>query len=191
MRALRLPRALPASLRSPSLGGTVVTHLRSLSQGAGRLAPASLGLCSPVAHPAGLPRRSWGLPGSWADPCARAPLSDPGGTSTPGPCGVSMLPVTYISAPTPTVDSFEALSRGIRTRCLRFAGRVAPPPRKTRFRLVASLCRAGLPPAGSTTEGFEDLRHPLPPPQASPGAICMGYDDKRYWFHVYRPLATR
>ena len=32
---------------------------------------------------------------------------------------------------------------GIGTRCLRFAGRVAPPPRKTRFRLLAKLCRAG------------------------------------------------
>ena len=30
------------------------------------------------------------------------------------------------------------------TRCLRFAGRVTPPPRKTRFRLLARLSRAGL-----------------------------------------------
>ena len=40
-------------------------------------------------------------------------------------------------------DGFGAQSHGIRTRCLRFAGRVAPPPRKTRFRLLAKLCRAG------------------------------------------------
>jgi hypothetical protein len=144
----------------------VRTPVDSLSQEAGRLAPASPGLCSPVAHPAAFPRRHWGLPGSWADPCARAPLSDPGGTSAPGHCGASMLPVTYISAPAPTIGSFEALSRGIRTRCLRFAGRVAPPPRKTRFRLVASLCRAGLPPAGSATEGFRRPTSSRPP---SPG----------------------
>src|SRR5260370_34931560 len=37
---------------------------------------------------------------------------------------------------------------------LRFAVRVTPPPRKTRYRLVANLCRAGLSPAGFATEGF-------------------------------------
>ncbi len=35
---------------------------------------------------------------------------------------------------------------------LRSAGR--PAPRKTRYRLVANLCRAGLSPAGFATEGF-------------------------------------
>ena len=39
---------------------------------------------------------------------------------------------------------FGALSHGLHTRCLRFAVRVAPTPRKTRFRLPATLCRAGL-----------------------------------------------
>src|SRR5262249_40048984 len=38
---------------------------------------------------------------------------------------------------------FGAQSHGIGTRCLRFAGRIAPPPRKTRFRLLSKLCRAG------------------------------------------------
>jgi hypothetical protein len=33
--------------------------------------------------------------------------------------------------------TFEALSHGLRTCCLRFAARVAPAPRKTRFRVVA------------------------------------------------------
>jgi hypothetical protein len=44
--------------------------------------------------------------------------------------------------------SFEAPSRGSRTRCLRFAAFLPAlavvPPRKTRFRLVASLYRAGV-----------------------------------------------
>lgn len=39
---------------------------------------------------------------------------------------------------------FGALSHSLRPRCLRFAGRVTPPPRKTRYRLLARLCRAGL-----------------------------------------------
>jgi len=44
--------------------------------------------------------------------------------------------------------SFEAQSRGSRTRCLRFAAFLPAlavvPPRKTRFRLVANLYRAGV-----------------------------------------------
>jgi len=43
----------------------------------------------------------------------------------------------------PRAEDFGARSHGIGTRCLRFAGRVTPPPRKTRFRLLAKLCRAG------------------------------------------------
>lgn len=41
-------------------------------------------------------------------------------------------------------QSFEALSHGFRTRCLRFAAWVIPGPRKTRYRLVVDLYRAGL-----------------------------------------------
>ena len=56
-----------------------------------------------------------------------------------------MLSKTLGTAPTPAKQfSFEARSRGSLTRCLRFAAEVALAPRKTRFRLVASLCRAGL-----------------------------------------------
>jgi hypothetical protein len=39
---------------------------------------------------------------------------------------------------------FGVQSRGPSTGCLRFAGRVAPAPRKTRFRPLAELCRAGV-----------------------------------------------
>jgi hypothetical protein len=42
----------------------------------------------------------------------------------------------------------EAQSHGLATPCVRFAAKVAPGPRNTRFRLVANLCRAGLTPAG-------------------------------------------
>ena len=40
-------------------------------------------------------------------------------------------------------EDFGARSHSMGTHCLRFAGRVTPPPRKTRFRLLARLCRAG------------------------------------------------
>ena len=45
-------------------------------------------------------------------------------------------------------------------------------PRKTRFRWVASPCRVGLGPTGSTAKGFRLclLHDPFPPSQASPGA---------------------
>ena len=63
---------------------------------------------------------------------------------------------------------FEAQSRGPCTRCLRFAAPVARTPRKTRFRLVANLCRvgSGYPPGSDTrfqvVTSFHPPRHGLP-----------------------------
>jgi hypothetical protein len=90
------------------------------------------------------------------DPRTRALLFDPGGTGAPGHRG--RLP--YSSARRcclphlrrrrlPRLTPFEAQSHGPRPRCLRFAARVAPGPRKTRFRLVTFLRRSGFEPAGS------------------------------------------
>ena len=45
--------------------------------------------------------------------------------------------------------TFEAQSHGFQARCLRFAVRVSPTPRKTRFRPLARRYRAGFSPAGS------------------------------------------
>ena len=50
--------------------------------------------------------------------------------------------------------SFGALSHGPHPRCLRFAGRVAPPPRKTRFRLLGQLRRAGFHTRRVPSQGF-------------------------------------
>ena len=50
--------------------------------------------------------------------------------------------------------NFEAQSHGPFTRCLRFAGWVAPPPRKTRFRLLTQLCRTGLDTRRVPSKGF-------------------------------------
>jgi len=51
-------------------------------------------------------------------------------------------------------SAFEALSHGFGTGCLRFAGRVAPTPRKTRFRLLAKLFRTGLITRRVPSKGF-------------------------------------
>ena len=54
----------------------------------------------------------------------------------------------------PRFDAFGAQSHGPLTRCLRFAARVAPAPRKTRFRPLAKLCRTGLVTRKVPTKGF-------------------------------------
>ncbi len=60
---------------------------------------------------------------------------------------------------------FGARSHGLQTRCLRFASRITPATRKTRFRLVASLNRAGLITCGIPRK-VSDVFYILPP---SPG----------------------
>lgn len=51
--------------------------------------------------------------------------------------------------------TFEAQSHSVGTGCLRFAGRVTPPPRKTRFRLLARLYRTGLVTHRVPSKGFK------------------------------------
>jgi len=50
--------------------------------------------------------------------------------------------------------AFEAQSHGFGTGYLRFAGRVTPTPRKTRFRLLARLFRTGLITRRVPSKGF-------------------------------------
>jgi hypothetical protein len=65
--------------------------------------------------------------------------------------------------PPPTNSDFEALSHGLPTRCLRFAPCIAAPGRKTRFRLEATLGRAGLSTSRVPLRGFRFLDlSPLP-----------------------------
>jgi hypothetical protein len=72
----------------------------------------------------------------------------------------------------PRQNDFGAQSHGIRTRCLRFAGRVAPPPRKTRFRLLAKLCRAGFVHPQGCDERFPSFES-LPPLSSLPDATIF------------------
>ena len=51
----------------------------------------------------------------------------------------AMLPSANLTTSAPQRTTFEARSRGLQTLCVRFAARVDPAPRNTRFRLVTSL----------------------------------------------------
>lgn len=74
----------------------------------------------------------------------------------------------------PQPETLGAQSRGPHARCLRFAARVAPAPRKTRFRLVTNLAGRGsiprkVPLEGSSNASFHHfllrqafLAHPNP-----------------------------
>lgn len=86
-----------------------------------------------------------GLPKFLGNPIVFAPCS-----STPArPFRQAVWTVGYglrlWQQPQPSrVMSLEVQSHGSSTRCLRFAAHGRPYPRKTRFRLVANLCRTGL-----------------------------------------------
>ena len=55
-----------------------------------------------------------------------------------------MLSSTKWKASTPTTNTnFGAQSHGLCTRCLRFAGWITPPPRKTCFRMAGQPCPGG------------------------------------------------
>ena len=78
-----------------------------------------------------------------ADPSSAChTLLDPGGPLTPGQYGAAMLPFALEdSLGSASHPRFGARSRGLQTPCVRFAAGVAPAPRNTRFRSVASLNR--------------------------------------------------
>ena len=54
-------------------------------------------------------------------------------------------------------NAFEAQSHGLHTPCVRFAGRVAPPPRNTRFRLSAHLAGRDLHTRRVLMRNFRDI----------------------------------
>jgi hypothetical protein len=74
-------------------------------------------------------------------PRSRTPVESPCQANS----DTSMLPSTSMIVSASTFHhTIEAPSRSLGTPCVRFAAPVARTPRNTRFRLVASLCRAGL-----------------------------------------------
>jgi hypothetical protein len=74
--------------------------------------------------------------------CALALLFDPGRTHASGHTMRRRGPRS-VHHEGSRIRTFEAPSHGFGTGCLRFAGRVTPTPRKTRFRLLARLFRTG------------------------------------------------
>jgi hypothetical protein len=84
---------------------------------------------------------------------ALALLSDPGRTDASGHAMRRRGPRS-VHHEGSRIRTFEAQSHGFGTGCLRFAGRVTPTPRKTRFRLLARLFRTGLLTRRVPSKGF-------------------------------------
>src|SRR6266446_5642778 len=159
-----IPRASLRFLRS-ALPPCARFFLLSRRRGAPR---CRAGVC----HGVPLPVRRWkrlGLPGSWGTfahmPCSPTPTGPARQAITACRC---CLP-QFWNTSAPATLYFGAQSHGLRSRCLRFAARVSPGPRKTRFRLGAGLGRAGL--ATRKVPGeVSALLHGFLLTQASPGA---------------------
>ena len=83
-------------------------------------------------------------------PLRTCPALRPRRTAAPqATTGTPMVPSAFTTTSAPPCANFGAPSRGLHALCVRFAAGVTPGQRNTRFRLVASLGRAGLSPAGS------------------------------------------
>jgi hypothetical protein len=148
----RVPnRRCPSRSASLSFGSAVpVVHAIIRSDGGCVLPPSARGL-GVRAHlvPQFVGWRHLRFPGC-LPVLVRSPCSpDPGGIGPPRHCGGPIAACqTFNAVGFPTTSTFGAQSHGSRTRCLRFAARVAPAPRKTRYR-----------PAGYAFAGW--VSHPL------------------------------
>ncbi len=81
--------------------------------------------------------------------CVHATFLDPGGTFTPGHCGVSVRPSALRTASASTKRVISGLTTAACTLPMYASRAGCPATRNTRFRLVTSLCRTGFTPAGS------------------------------------------
>ncbi len=111
------------------------------------------------------------LSSTLGNPTEAVPASKtPAGPTDPGRCRLAARPPPRQKAGTPATNNLTGLERLARTPgCLRSAGWVAPPPRKTRFWLLARLCQVGLATHRVPTKGFRCPTSFLLS-QASPGA---------------------
>ncbi len=121
----------------PSLGET--TRSARVSPTRGRALPRTglLELVTRYLRPGKGQWKRQDLLRSWGTPILLLPCS-------PTPAGPTHQAITMrrrgprcVQDEGSRIRTFEAQSHGFGTGCLRFAGRVAPTPRKTRFRLLA------------------------------------------------------
>src|SRR6266852_354749 len=165
-----------------------------LRSSARRDAPSPAPGCSTGSRPA-RPAETPGPPRFLEDPPPCMPRSrTPARRWTPGRCGVPVLPSVVSRTSALATQCFEALSRGLHGPCVRFAAWIAPRPRNTRCRLVASLGRAGLVTRRVPPKGFRAMCYiPLPP---SPGfawrkqtaITCATGCGTRLWFSLFPAL---
>ena len=89
----------------------------------------------------------------------------------------AMLPSANLTTSAPQLITFEARSRGLQAPCVRFAAGVAPGPRNTRFRLVASLGRIRIRTCwvAKKVSVMSLGSHVFLLHQALPGAISLSY----------------
>jgi hypothetical protein len=138
----------------PSLGGT--TFALNFAPTTSSASPRARSVCSSGAPVRNSQVETTGPPGFLEDPHARMPRSP-----TPArPPRQAIAASRYCLPPIRDGDGsriwyFGAQSRSLRARCLRFAARVTPQPRKTRFRPVANLRRAGMVTCWVSQKGFK------------------------------------
>jgi len=151
--ALRLPVARPAALRCLRLA--VSRSHPAFAPAAAGCAGRGPGVGNPV-PPSGSHREGEGASQVPGEPrCERALFFDPGGIVGARPLRRHDAAFRHFN----NVGSrgyirIGAQWHGPLAGCLRFAGRVAPAPRKTRFRSLAKLSRAGVGPPQGPYERF-------------------------------------
>jgi hypothetical protein len=181
----RFPRFQGTIRRSespPPVPPRFVSFARAVSRSHPCFAPEAAGGVGHgpgVGHPvppAGICREDRGASQVPGEPrCERAPFSDPGGIADARPWRRRDAAFRCVQ----NVGSREFLHFGAQwhgpfTGCLRFAAPVTRTPRKTRFRLPARLCRAGVDaPQGSNeklprynrfllSQGYRTIHAPIP-----------------------------
>jgi hypothetical protein len=129
----------------PSLGGTALALVGSLLSATERCHRRPGDLINQLTLILVHARRRQGLAGSWGTPLCACRALRPRRDLRARPSrriGAAFRNLNNVGSRNKL--AFEAQSHGLFTRCLRFAARVTPWRHKTRFRLLARLCRAGL-----------------------------------------------
>lgn len=175
---LRIPSDLPGLASFPSRG-RYLRHPSFAPAPVGRPSSAGQGCCpaSPTGCCRGVVRASQ-VPG---EPSCARPVLRPRQEHHAWPPSLrrSAAAAAHVNDVGSCDSKLSGLYRtALHTRCLRFAARVTPAPRKTCFRVAANLSRAGYFPRGSLVR-FPLSLHRFLLTQALPGAltsfaVCRG-----------------